>query len=426
MITPAQKRRWRSSGLSVLPLMELNQAREAIFDQFSTWPFDDWQTGDDGRLTSSSLAVHVACMLALACPKLMSLKSPRLGVFYSANAPRSGKTLMAKAALSPVYQTVSVQPWPKDEAELRKSITSRLYVPGTNYLFYDNLRGLVSSPVLEAFMTSNVWIDRELRTNKNVVRKHCCTVILTGNDASLSPDLYQRFLQCNLFVTDADAQNREIEHPLSEETLSSREWRYEMLGALNSLVMHWMEAGKPSGCRSIRGFEEWCNTYAGIVYFAGLGDCLVKPPLEEQTMDSQTSEIYQLVRILAQTKHVEDDRDDNEEKPRPQPVFEARQEWSFAEIVHVCHSNDLLLWKIKDGSMQRVTIKIPGREFEQEVERWVLKPAAKSSFGRFLSEWFPLVTERHENRFRDFLIEGCKIITYSIKPKHREYIVETK
>jgi hypothetical protein len=52
----------------------------------------------------------------------------------------------------------------------------------------------VSSPVLEALMTTPVWTGRVLKESKMFEASNMATVFITGNDMTVSPDVAQRCL----------------------------------------------------------------------------------------------------------------------------------------------------------------------------------------------------------------------------------------
>jgi hypothetical protein len=110
-------------------------------------------------------------------------------------------------------------------------------------------------------------------------------VLLTGNNCNIGTDMQERLLMCDLYVEDADRQERDTdipkEHILDDVWLSRPENRRDILSALWTIVRHWDAAGRPQATgRPRRGFDEWCYIFGGMVEFAGFGDALATPELE--------------------------------------------------------------------------------------------------------------------------------------------------
>ena len=128
------------------------------------------------------------------------------------------------------------------------------------------------------------------------------TIFFTGNDCTVSPDMANRCLVCDLFVEEANVQERHVIDPISDDWLMRRENRSKILSALFGLVRHWNAAGRPKPSGRLRvGFERWCNIYGGIVEFAGFGDCLAEPEVEKDVNTEATDMRVLVLELLKKT-----------------------------------------------------------------------------------------------------------------------------
>lgn len=288
---------------------------------------------------SRSQAVQIAAMLSQFAMGIVGRASPRMGFIYNANASRSGKTLLAKIATIPVNGSMRTQAWnPKDE-ELRKVLDAEA-LRASKYIVFDNARGHLSSPVLEGLMTASVWGGRVLGATKLFEASWCATVFITGNDCTVSSDLMNRCLLVDLFVNEADVQQRKVEDEFDDAWLMRRDVRIQMLSCLWAICRHWNEAGRPiwKGLRPRRGFEHWCRVIGSMVAFAGFGDCLAEPENLESAGDTEGMDMKALVTLLAEY------------------FTEARSvvEFTFQEIVKEAREAGLFEWILSHGSEREV------------------------------------------------------------------------
>lgn len=253
-----------------------------------------------------SFRIHLACMVSLVTSAMIPKGVNRLGFAYNANAQRSGKSLLAQSAICPVHGWTSGRTWPvggdnkksTDESELRKTLDS-LALEGSPYCFFDNIRAQVESPALEAFMTLPVWSGRVMGGQKTFSAAIACTFIITANNLKLSVDVRERFLQCDLFVEEAEAMARDVESPIEQAWIM--EHRNEIFDAVYALVDHWDRAGRPGAPGRVRkGFETFSHMIGGIIAAAGFGD-LFEPRREDGNSGNSTdNDMRKLVNLLSE------------------------------------------------------------------------------------------------------------------------------
>lgn len=357
--------------------MKLEDAVAFWNEQFGQFPFGDG-VDDPAR----SKAVLLAEQLTLFASGLLPKNSSRPMFVHNANTQRSGKTLTAEMSLFAVFGSANSVDWIDNHEEFRKELNTQAG-SATPYIFFDNVKSSLSSPVLEKFVTASEISFRVMGKNTEVMKvPNVATVIISSNNAAGSTDVAQRALYVNLYVAEANAQDRKIERPLDKSELVKPEWRGKMLSALWSIVKHWDEAGRPLNETKLVGFEQWSAIIGGIVKAAGFVDPLMKPIM----LGAGDSTEQQMNALATALLTCEEGRDGvaNEgfeviEADEEKSVAYARS-FTFGQLAHVCSVKGLFDHYVpEDGEM---------------------KPADRSKFGKFLRKWI--------NRGRNFTlaIEG--------------------
>lgn len=343
--------------------MSLGDAVRYLHSLLGQFPFSDWSEpftpGEDSPFfdpqhperkirLSRSLSVQIMYMLAIFAGACVPQKASRLGFLMNANIQRSGKTLLAKIPIYCIYGTFKPQSW-RDEEENMLKILDAETLAGSNYICFDNVRGVVASQPLEGFMTTPGWTGRILGKSEMFEAENNAVIILTGNRTSLGADMQERVLIVDLYVETADRQERDVEIAPEDEIddvwLSSLANRRKILSALWAIVRHWDAAGRPLATGKPRkGFGTWCRIIGGMAEFAGFGDPLERPKNLEGCGDLEEDDIRTMIQ-----------------KALPDGI--RGREFSFAEIVDLCWQQGLFPWLMhgKEEYMEdlsRVTLKL--------------------------------------------------------------------
>lgn len=340
-----------------------------------------------------SMAVQVAAMVAQFCVGLLPDGASRMGFIFNANSQRSGKSLLAKVAIVPIYGRFVAQSWHAKEEELVKRIDAAV-ISASNYVCFDNVRGYLSSQALEALLTTPFWEARVLGSSEIVVAPNKISLFVTGNDLMVSPDLSHRFLFCDLQVSEGDVQDRKPPFVIDDAWLMQRENRIDILSAIWGCVRSWHAAGRPTassfGFKPKLGFEQWGELIGGIVAHAGFGNCLEAPQLAVGG-NNEDRQLRELLSVLMEG------------------MFTSRREFTFQEVVNAAHENDLFSWLL-DGRMSDGD--------------FMLSAKAKSSFGLMLGRYGPNVDLRARPRsFR--MASGASILFGSSgKGRQKRYFIE--
>lgn len=383
------------------------------------FPFSDWrdelppQAPEDARFEvehgrqARSQAVQLAAMLSQFAGGLLPPNEMRLGFIYNANSQRSGKTLLVKLAIVPPNARMAVQSWNAKEEELRKVIDAEC-LRASRYIVFDNVRGHVASPVLEAFMTTPVWTGRILAQSKMFEASNLSTIFITGNDMTVSPDMAFRCLICDLFVQEANVQERRVTTPITDSWLMLKSTRMRILNALSCIVRHWDEAGRPKASKNLRaGFERWCEVFGGMVEFAGFGDCLAMPTDVESDVNTEGADMKGLVTMLAKPVLAGDTR---------------RLELRFQDVVNGAHEGGFFDWMLDGKLVDKEEDREPGVWCVENgvFKEYVLKPDSTSRFGKLLKRYAP------QTGARIFRVTPEQSVRVSCTGKNRQrrYVIE--
>lgn len=101
------------------------------------------------------------------------------------------------------------------------------------------------------------------------------------------------------YFQEADPQARVIGAPIIDSVwLAKPENRRRILSALWAIVRHWDHAGRPLAAgRTRQGFDIWGEIIGGMVEFAGFGDMLAMPKLDNAG-DTEADDVVSLVMTL--------------------------------------------------------------------------------------------------------------------------------
>lgn len=277
-----------SSGILTLDRVQFDAAlpaENAI--RFLRELFREFKFADPER----SLAVAISSMLGLFGARLLPKRSLRPCLVVLANAEGAGKTLLVKLLVNPTFGTAPIGTRPDKEEEFEKVLLTAVR-EGRQILFLDNVRGLLASGRLEAFLSSEVWQGRILGKSESYTGENLATVFVTGNGLQVSPDLRRRCLFIELILDVERAEDRKFEQPLNDEVI--RQLRPHLLAAMWSLIRHWDQRGRPAAARDHTGFPEWATTFGGIVEAAGFA-CPLDTPQISMPLDREGEDMRRLV-----------------------------------------------------------------------------------------------------------------------------------
>ncbi|MCC6672175.1 MAG: hypothetical protein IT458_14025 [Planctomycetes bacterium] len=246
----------------------------------------------DFPFASDSDRTHFFCGLLLPLVRAM-VRGPTPLLMIEAPTTGSGKSLLAKVVLM-LYtgQAPPLRPWPEQEEEARKAITTMLSA-GHPVHCIDNLQvhRRHSSANLAVVLTTECWADREMHSHRQVELPNQALWIATGNNPSLSDELSRRSIRCRLVPS---AERPELRTDFRHPDLLGwvREQRSRLLNAGYVLVQSWIASGRPPGGGTMGSFESWVEVVGGIVQHAGFLGFLAN---KEQVRDPRSEALAELV-----------------------------------------------------------------------------------------------------------------------------------
>lgn len=231
---------------------------------------------------------------------------PTPALVISASAPGSGKSLLTEI-FDRLY-SVGELTWTDSDAELRKSITSKLIEGGEPVVTFDNFPngGTIKSPVLAQLLTAKTWGDRKLGTNSTVKVPNDALWIINGNNLRTGADQARRTLWCRL---DPPYANPELRDNFTMGDLGiwlkDPEHVADLLGALLVLVTAWAQAGAPKSPVRMGGYSHWASVTGGLLAHAGVDGWLAD---REETMIRMDREASAWATFYEAWEHVFKDR----------------------------------------------------------------------------------------------------------------------
>ena len=104
---------------------------------------------------------------------------------------------------------------------------------------------------------------------------------------------------CDLFVEEADAQERQVEVVRSVGSFLEPGLRSDLLAALWAFVREWISCGRPKSGRRLKGFEHWCEILGGIAGMAKVGDPFEPRPADLAGGETDAADMAALIEKLA-------------------------------------------------------------------------------------------------------------------------------
>jgi hypothetical protein len=194
---------------------------------------------------------------------------------------------------------VITRPWPGDETEQRKTITT-VVNEGHGIILFDNVRGQVRSAPLEGVLTAwPTWGDRILGSSTSVQPQIIQTWLMTANNMQLGGDLTRRVIRIRLDANMEFPEHRQgWKHHLPEW---GEQHRADLVQACLTLCRWWTLKGSPEpsipGEHSKGSFEAWQTIIGGILQTAEVPGFLENVP-EVDAADETHAALADLLTTL--------------------------------------------------------------------------------------------------------------------------------
>ncbi|GAA2516797.1 bifunctional DNA primase/polymerase [Winogradskya humida] len=226
--------------------------------------------GDFPWVSEADRANYIGLLLAQILRPYLRTLTP-FGLI-SATTQSSGKTILSEG-IGLLYGQ-KIQPWNKNENELRKAITGLLDQPAAT-IVYDNVKegSQIDSPTLAMLMTTPTWSDRILGTNRTFTAPNDRLWLATGNNLRLGGDMATRTVLVRLDPKMPRPELRDNDRfgiPHLDQWVKDPANRVELLWNLLVLVMDWIAAGAPRDKHTMRQFTIWASATGGLLSHHGI------------------------------------------------------------------------------------------------------------------------------------------------------------
>jgi len=184
----------------------------------------------------------------------------------------------------------------RDEEETRKKITS-LLERGERIIVIDNVRAGIDSAQIASALTSTVWTDRALGSNRMIAAPNRAVWIFTGNNPDLSLELARRSIRIRIDAeTDRPFERVGFKHdPIREWATENRR---ALISAALTLVQNWKACGcVPETKKRLGSFEAWSALVGGILAAGGVPGFLENQSDLYDTSDSKTADWKAFVEL---------------------------------------------------------------------------------------------------------------------------------
>lgn len=221
---------------------------------------------------------------ALFTPFMRVMLPPPYPAFViDAPSPGSGKSYLA-AILRTVHGGIIRAGWPADDSEFGKGVLGILTGTTAPVVTYDNVRGKIRSPRLEALLTSASFSDRLLGQNRESSAPNDRLWTITANNAEIGGDLARRCL----WITIDPKMPRP--HERTGFALDLRTWpkanRGEIIRAVLTIIRGWVLAGAPKADQKRSDdYATWDAAIEGLLNWAGFPGQFGHREIERQESD---------------------------------------------------------------------------------------------------------------------------------------------
>jgi hypothetical protein len=223
-------------------------------------------------------------------PLLRTMLPPpyKLGVI-EAHQPGSGKSFLARAIVS-IHGGMEKSGLSPTDEELEKVVGAILDTQTAPVVVFDNVDGIVRSPLLAGLLTSPTFMARRLGSTATIEATNDRLWLMTANNATLSGDLGRRNIRVRI--------DPGVEHPEARSDFAIpdfegfvREHRGELLWALLVLIRNWIVRGAPLPAEVAKdSYGRWIGSLRGILYTAGVPGNVDDPSTRDQAHDPEQEE----------------------------------------------------------------------------------------------------------------------------------------
>lgn len=260
---------------------DIDDARNFLLDMVCDFPFVD----------QSDIAHFMSFMIQPFIRPIINGPTP----LYMIDKPKqgTGATLLCKiVGVIKTGQDLGLSTWPKSEDEVQKTILSKLK-ESPDFIAFDNCTSIYSDS-FASLLTSTVYSQRALGTNKDIKVPVNATIVINGNNVSFGKDYTRRICNIRLDANVEDPSKRNnFKH--GEITNYVKQNRRQIIRCILTLIQAWVEADMPESSDTKASYEEWSRKMGGLLNVAGIKGFNQTPKDRTTVSDSDEDEIMELM-----------------------------------------------------------------------------------------------------------------------------------
>lgn len=237
---------------------EVTQAVELLNLMIGDFP---WNSQDDK-------ANYLAALIWPTIAQTHNNASP--AVMINAHQPGSGKSLLG-TILMKLYDGTQRSEWPTGKDEQEKDLAAIFAANTGGIVLYDNIKGTLRSGVLEGLLTTRRTSFRRLGTNdERIPINNDRLIVFTGNNIGIAGDLARRIVWASIDPKMPNPESRSGFGIPGDLTMWVESNRHRIIGAILTLVAHWVAEGRPTTPSRSDTFASSIDTAQGILAAAGI------------------------------------------------------------------------------------------------------------------------------------------------------------
>jgi hypothetical protein len=255
----------------------------------------DYTLQDFAFVTDHDRASYLGLLLT---PLLRTmLPAPyKLGVI-EAHQPGSGKSYLARALMS-VHGGVEQSGLAPNDEELAKAVGAILDTQTAPVVVFDNVEGVVRSPLLAGLLTSPTFNMRRLGSSTRIEATNDRLWVMTANNATLSGDLGRRNMRVRI---DPGVPNPEMRTGFAIDDFEGfvRAHRADLLWSLLVLIRNWVVAGSPMPAEVTQdSYGRWIGVLRGILHVARIPGTVDDASTKSDAYDPEAEEFAAFLRAI--------------------------------------------------------------------------------------------------------------------------------
>ena len=258
-------------------------------------------------------ASSAVALLLTSYARLLVLPERTPLFFAEGNRPGVGKDELLKLVITVDSGSIKVPGMAPTEnpEEMRKRLLAVLRSGDSRFFYVSNYKGHLGDEVLEHALTAPMYKERLLGSSVDLTVPNDVIYMYSGNGCAYSADMARRMQRIKLVYNEEDLNARRFRHPeLGSWALENRR---RILGALQSLVKAWVNAGCPNGRFDLPSFVTWSRLIGGIIENAarvyGRNAPLVNPIAQDRSLgEDPDSEVADFRTLLGEMQNRLDTR----------------------------------------------------------------------------------------------------------------------